>query len=404
MKFVFSTTLALALLATAPALADEPGKKINAQSQNLYVGANLFQILDPPAGTPFCDDPTSPLYALCIPAAVAGIVQDMIDSDFPARAAEIADQIKRDKPDVIGLQEVSLIRTQSPSDFFTNPTPNAEEVLFDYLQILLDALEAVGEQYEVAGVIEDADVEFPMLVGFADPVTPLFADARLTDHDVILVRKNIEKHVSNVDAAHYSQNLEVTVGGVTVEFTRGYVAVDARIRGVDYRIVNTHLEVQQPDPTNPLSMIFQAAQAYELTGILSDETLPIILMGDFNSSSEDLPVVVPPPLPPGFPPVIVPPYAQLTFAGYTDVWLHRDVPTDGFTCCQRADLLNPVSVLHERVDLIWVRNYLTIPPMSPLGPVEVETVGDLPEDKTPSGLWPSDHAGVVGNLRIPRLD
>jgi len=386
MKFVFSMTLALTLLASAPALADGPGKKVNVQSQNLYVGADLFQILAPQPDNPYCFPDVT---LLCTPSKVASIVQDVIDSDFPARAAQIAEQIKRDKPDLIGLQEVSLIRIQSPSDFLDDPPfsfePNAQDVLLDYLQILLDALEAVGEHYEVVAVVEDADVEFPML----DFETFGLDDARLTDHDVILARKNIAKHISNVTADNYTVNLEVNVDGLPVEFTRGYVAVDARVRGVDYRIVNTHLEVQQPDPGNPLSSVFQAAQADELISILSTETLPIILMGDFNSSSDDQ-IIDPPPI------QIVPPYTQLFFAGYTDVWLHREEPSDGFTCCQAANLLNPMSALDERVDLIWVR--------TPLGPVKVETVGDQSEDKTPSGLWPSDHAGVVGNLRIPRLD
>jgi hypothetical protein len=29
-------------------------------------------------------------------------------------------------------------------------------------------------------------------------------------------------------------------------------------------------------------------------------------------------------------------------------------------------------------------------------------VGDQPGDRTPGGLWPSDHAGLVATLRIPK--
>ena len=28
-------------------------------------------------------------------------------------------------------------------------------------------------------------------------------------------------------------------------------------------------------------------------------------------------------------------------------------------------------------------------------------VGEESQDRTPSGLWPSDHAGLVGSIRIP---
>jgi hypothetical protein len=49
MKYVFSTTLALALLASAPALADG-GDKIDVMTQNQYLGADLGPIIG--AGTP----------------------------------------------------------------------------------------------------------------------------------------------------------------------------------------------------------------------------------------------------------------------------------------------------------------------------------------------------------------
>jgi hypothetical protein len=32
---------------------------------------------------------------------------------------------------------------------------------------------------------------------------------------------------------------------------------------------------------------------------------------------------------------------------------------------------------------------------------DVRLVGNAPRDKTPSGLWPSDHAGLAVTLRIP---
>ncbi len=67
-------------------------------------------------------------------------------------------------------------------------------------------------------------------------------------------------------------------------------------------------------------------------------------------------------------------------------------PNDpGYTCCQNANLLNPTSLLNERLDLILFRG--------PFAVSDVVLVGDDPADKTPSGLWPSDHAGVVARLR-----
>ena len=51
MKFVFSMTLALALLASAPALAGRPrrqGDKIDVMTQNQYLGADLNPIIAAP--------------------------------------------------------------------------------------------------------------------------------------------------------------------------------------------------------------------------------------------------------------------------------------------------------------------------------------------------------------------
>jgi hypothetical protein len=66
-------------------------------------------------------------------------------TNFPERAQALAAGIAANQPDLVGLQEVSLIRSQVPPDF--SPIPNATTVEFDYLQILLDALAAHGLSY-----------------------------------------------------------------------------------------------------------------------------------------------------------------------------------------------------------------------------------------------------------------
>ena len=39
----------------------------------------------------------------------------------------------------------------------------------------------------------------------------------------------------------------------------------------------------------------------------------------------------------------------------------------------------------------------------PDGPLaDVHVVEDKPNDRTPSGLWPSDHAGVFATVRLPK--
>jgi endonuclease/exonuclease/phosphatase family metal-dependent hydrolase len=343
---------------------------IRTVTYNLYVGADIFRV-----AKAALEDPNT------VPWVVADVVGTMIDTNFTERSVAIADQIAKSRPHVIGLQEVSLIRHQSPGDFLIgNPTP-AELVLYDYLDILMDALAARGLHYRVAGVVEDADVELPMFAGVDSGGNFLFDDIRLTDHDVILVQKGVE--TSNVVAQNYSLNLEIPIAGTDVVFLRGFVALDAKVKGREYRFVNTHLEVGPTD----LIPNYQSAQALELATILAAETKPVILVGDFNSKPEDPPTQ---------------PYWILTGAGYVDTWLRKvGRPWPGYTCCQDETVDNWKSLLDERIDLIFVRNETDFPAFPDLGPVRARVLGNRPWDKTPSGLWPSDHAGVYAKLIIP---
>jgi hypothetical protein len=86
-------------------------------TQNLYLGADL-----------------SPIFVATTPqefvAAVGSAYNKIQASNFVERANSIANEIKQTRPDLIGLQEVSLLRTQSPSD---GPTTPATNVSLDYL-------------------------------------------------------------------------------------------------------------------------------------------------------------------------------------------------------------------------------------------------------------------------------
>ena len=76
----------------------------------------------------------------------------------------------------------------------------------------------------------------------------------------------------------------------TIDIERGFVAIDTTIDGKDYRVVTTHLEIQRPDATNPLSQFFQAAQVAELLQILLNTTpldRSVVVAGDMNSDPRD---------------------------------------------------------------------------------------------------------------------
>jgi len=282
----------------------------------------------------------------------------------------LAKEIYETKPHLVGLQEVSLVRIQTPGDAIYGGTVPAEDVYLDFLEIFMDALKSYGLDYRVAGIIQNADVELPMLTG-QDPMQ--FSDIRLTDHDVVLARADVQ--VADVVTKHYAAKL--VIPDVDIEIPRGFIALTATIDGKSYRFANTHLEPAWNDDVLKIQM----AQAQELLLNMMSTTLPVILAGDFNSPAPDGAT-----------------YRIVTTANkYTDTWLRNewDDNPDGFTYGHDADLMNEEPAFWERIDYIFVKNRVPghIGPV--FGPFYGMVVGDELEDKTPSGLWPSDHGGVV---------
>lgn len=316
---------------------------LTVMTYNVYVGASAESLLS-------VENP------LQIPIEVANMYNNIIAANFPGRATVIAKSMKESQPHLIGLQEISLIRRQSPGDRIAGGLVPAEEVVIDFLKILMGALQAEGLNYQVAGKVENMDIEMPM---FTDTG---IADVRLTDYDVILSRSDIV--VSRPMSTNYTSVFTIEDFGLTAK--RGYAAVDATVSGVTYRVVNTHLE--------PVAEENRVAQAQELVDTLQDETLPIILLGDFNTLAPDGTA-----------------YQLLLSAGYVDVW-QMDSEGTGNTCCQAPELQNATSELYERIDQIFVRN-LELPTQ-----ILTYTIGDTLSERLPSGLWPSDHAGVVAHL------
>ena len=177
----------------------DPGP-LSVVSWNIYLGADLNPVLTSPPAE--------------IPLRAAEVWQQIQQTDFPGRAAQIAAEIKTHLPHVIGLQEVSLYRLQSPGDAAVGGTDPATIVAFDFLDILLQVLQAQGLEYEAAAVIENFDVEVPMLAGAQ------LDDIRLTDRDVILVRKGIT--TTEVKQQNFTAHAQLQLGGgPALAFKRG---------------------------------------------------------------------------------------------------------------------------------------------------------------------------------------
>ncbi len=74
-------------------------------------------------------------------------------------------------------------------------------------------------------IVTNADVELPMFAGYTPEGDPILNDVRLIDHDVILVKKKVS--YSNPHQQNDEKNIQLDLVADTIEFTRGFVAVDA---------------------------------------------------------------------------------------------------------------------------------------------------------------------------------
>lgn len=73
---------------------------------------------------------------------------------------------------------------------------------------------------------------------------------------------------------------------------------------------------------------------------------------------------------------------------------------DGNTYGHDLDLRNPVVNFYERIDYVFSKN-LKRSKRSKIAPVWAIVVGDEYRNRTASGLWPSDHGGVVASFYLP---
>jgi endonuclease/exonuclease/phosphatase family metal-dependent hydrolase len=319
--------------------------EVRVMSQNLYLGADLNTVAAEP-------NPQM------IPVRVAQFYGAVQATNPAERMAAIASEIARVRPALVGLQEVSTYYVQTPGDNLPGaPNTQATTVTYDFLDLLLDALAAEGESYVVVSRSDNSDVELP-----ATANGTAFFDVRYRDADVILARSDVST-TGAVDG-QFSTLLTVPVGGVNQTFIRGYQSVRATVDGLSFTFFNTHLETEAAAP-------IQIAQGTQLRGLVDATVGPVVLVGDLNSDAGGTTTST---------------YATIT-GGLTDAFgSGAGTPT----CCQSPAVVNTTSEHDTRIDLILFRGFESVG--------ETETLFDDPSDRTPSGRWPSDHAGVWAEL------
>jgi endonuclease/exonuclease/phosphatase family metal-dependent hydrolase len=340
----FLVAATAAALTTGSAMArDSNPTGITVMTQNMFQGTELGEVIA-------AHDVPSFL------AAVTTDFQQVQASRIPERTAAMANEIAANRPDLVGLQEVALWQTGPFNQ------PPATRVAYDMLQSLIDALEARGQHYAAVAVTINTVVEAPSTLGI---------DIRYSDRVAILARRGV--HVDNVQQRNYAARLTVPTAVGPVSVTDGWASVDVGQGGNRFRFVTTHLSGIAPP--------IQVLEGAELLAGPAQTSLPLIVTGDFNSSATPGGVDA------------TPTYGNMLAGGLRDAWATAQAGEPGLTCCQRVpDLRNPVSTLAERIDFVFHRGALR--------PEEAQVVGASPADKTASGLWPSDHAGIAARLSL----
>jgi endonuclease/exonuclease/phosphatase family metal-dependent hydrolase len=234
-----------------------------------------------------------------------------------------------------------------------------------------------------------SDVEAPAYQGsIADPQNLQDPrDVRLTMRDVILKRVGSPVRILGAHEREYDAGLAIDIAGKSLDFTRGYQWVDARVGWHRFRFVNTHLEAFSSDTAY--------AQAEELLAGEGATRRTTIMVGDFNSDPVDgsIKTAI------GDTKRHWAPYYLIKRRGELhDTWLRWAPPEDGWTSglSETVDDTD-ASGFDHRIDFVFARTG----DGDPLRVKDGEVTGDEVGDRDPAtGLWPSDHAGVVMKLQL----
>jgi endonuclease/exonuclease/phosphatase family metal-dependent hydrolase len=351
------------------------GEVVDTMTRNLYLGADLAPAIGAPSLEAFV-------------AATGQILREVSANDFPTRARGLAQEILKEKPDLVGLQEVALWRTGPPSLApVLSGEPTATTVRYDYLQLLLEQLNKGKTQYEVVVSQNEFDLEAPGdengIPGdgpAAQGIPNAEINGRLTMRDVILVRRGCGVQTANPTSGNFKTLLAVPILGKPLTINRGWTATDAKVRGSGwFHFVNTHLEAFDPAALVPS---IRALQAGELVapGGPATSSLPVVLVGDLNSDDDTVE------------PGDAQAYLALLKAGFAE--RSTNVPLG---CCLRSSLLaegagGSVADFDHQVDHVMTNDPADIALQ------RSEVTGLLPVD----GFWDSDHAGLFSALRFER--
>jgi hypothetical protein len=255
-------------------------------------------------------------------------------------------------PTVVSLQEVSLVQRL----VWTGTQWSLLDQI-DQLAALRTALAQLGLSYSLATEVYELDVTAPSNAGYF---------VRVRDSEAILVRSDLPASiltVSNPQTGHYTHLLSFQTPVGPVIATAGWASIDITAMGSIVRIIDTHLESR--------SASIAAAQTNELLIVPAATNLAVVVAGDLNSG-----------------PGTTTHAYDVIAAAMTDTWSATKPNDPGLTLPLHGEDFFPYETSPDRrIDLVFTRG---------LRPVTDILVGT--DDLTPSGLYPSDHAGVVARV------
>jgi len=291
-------------------------------------------------------------------------------SDPPSRAQAVARKIAATIPHLVSLQEVATLSI--------GPTKDNLTMEFDYLQLLLQALSDHGAQYVAVASMKTWDAIVPTTTGFArgtwsvvvlaradlDPADFAFSGGRGGTFTTAFV-----PHLYALDGHPDLCPVSLkTDGTCRMPWPRGWAYVDVLYRDKVFRIIGAHLDSASP--------LLEIPQGLELLNGPANAPLPVIVAADLNSDCSN---------------ANDPTYATcVSFgnAGFIDAWAAANPSAVGYT--------KYLPVKNQRSDYVMAKGRFKAQGAA--------IVGDQAADKTASGLWPSDHAGVVARLQSPATE
>lgn len=181
--------LFIAISNISSASSDEK-KTITVMSRNLYIGTDLGPMINASNQTALVE-------------AINTVFTELQATDFPTRAKALATEIATKQPDIIGLQEAVLIRSQYPSDL--SPIPDATTIEMDL----------------VPGLLPDGSC---------------CKDFRLTDREVILARQDLQTaNLSNIKKENFNNNLIIPFLDRNFTMLYGWASADVEVQGKLFR-------------------------------------------------------------------------------------------------------------------------------------------------------------------------